>query len=303
MPSDSLPPLSAIRCFEAAARHRNFTRAGDELGLTQAAVSWQIRALEDRLGAPLFVRGPRGVELTGLGASLLPRVTGAFAELRAAFEDAGRSVGGTLVIDCVATFAMSWLAARIGAFQLRHPDLAVRLQTNARLVDFGRDAVDVAIRSGDGRWPGLVVHPLFEVTFAPMASPRLLAAHPVARPEDILALPLIDRRDPWWTQWFEDLGIDASEVPRRTGLAVETQALAARAAIAGQGVAMLTPPFFRTEIETGLLVQPFPHVGRRGSHYHLVYPESRRQAPKVRAFRDWLLAEVRAAPPGAGGDE
>ncbi len=292
--SRRLPPLAAIRCFEAAARLGSFTRAGAELGMTQAAVSYQIKLLEERIGASLFRRGPRGVETSAVGAALAPRVTRAFEDMRDAFEAVSDRVAGTLVIDSVPTFAMNWLASRLGDFQLRHPELAVRLATSARLVDFERDEADAAIRCGSGQWPGLVVHRLFPMNFTPMIGRAFADATPLLQPADLLDLPLLDRDDPWWTDWFTQAGVDPTVIAEKPGLSVEMQAMAARAAIAGQGVAILTPAFFREEIAAGLLVQPFPLVLHRGQHYCLVYPESRRQSPRIRAFRDWLLAATAA---------
>src|SRR5690349_21226798 len=136
-----LPPLSSIRCFEAAARHQSFTRAAEELGMTQAAVSYQIKLLEERFG-PLFLRRPRGVALTEAGRRLAPAVTDAFAALRDAFEDLGHAAEGVLVISVVNTFASNWLAPRLGGFQITHPAIAVRLDVTGRLVDFAREEVD-----------------------------------------------------------------------------------------------------------------------------------------------------------------
>src|SRR5690606_17071216 len=143
MAQPPLPPLAAIRCFEAAARHQSFTRAARELGMTQAAVSYQIRILEDRLGGPLFLRGPRGVALTEAGRRLAPAVTEAFAALRAAFADLSEAAEGVLTVSAVNTFASNWLVPRLGAFQLAHPKIAVRLDVSGRLVDFAREEVDV----------------------------------------------------------------------------------------------------------------------------------------------------------------
>ena len=174
--SAALPPLAAIRAFEAAARHMSFTRAAAELGMTQAAVSYQIKLLEERLGAPLFLRKARSIELTEAGERLAPRTSEAFDLLREAY---GRFVEGeqtTLTINTMHTFAAQWLAPRLGTFQLIHPDVAVRLETTQRLVDFAAEEVDVVVRSGHGKWPGLVAHRLLKVRFTPMLSPALAAS-------------------------------------------------------------------------------------------------------------------------------
>ena len=298
MSKPTLPPLPAIRCFEAAARLQSFTRAGEELGMTQAAVSYQIKQLEDRVGGRLFLRGPRGVELTETGRRLAPAVTEAFGALRAAFADVGNSVEGVLTITAVPTFASNWLAPRLGAFQIAHPEIAVRLDVSGHMVDFAREEADVGIRTGTsaGQWPGLTAHLLMKTEYTPMLSPRLLAkAGPLERPEDLLELPLIDPEDPWWPSWFAAAGVPPPDMSRRTEMRVGAQNLAAQAALGGQGAAILTPAFYRAELAEGRLIQPFPLVERSEYSHWLVYLTARRQAAKIRAFRDWLLAAVAAA--------
>lgn len=298
-----LPPLSAIRCFEAAARHRSFTRAAHELGMTQAAVSYQIKLLEERLG-PLFLRGPRGVELTEAGRRLAPGVIDAFTALRAAFEDLAQAVEGVLAVSAVNTFASNWLVQRLGTFQLAYPDIAVRLDVSGRLVDFTREEVDVGIRSGDGHWPGLAAHRLMAVDYTPVLSPDLLAkVGPLGAPADLLKLALIDPADPWWTDWFTAAGVAVPDLSRRPDMRVGTQHLAANAALAGQGVAIVSPAFFSDELATGRLVQPFALVHSSEGSYWLVYPEARRRSAKIRAFRDWLLGAVSAPHQGLRGRE
>ena len=293
MPELSLPPLAAIRCFEAAARHGSFTRAAEELGMTQAAVSYQIKVLEDRLGGPLFLRGARGVSLTEAGKRLAPPVTEAFGQLRIAFESLRADGGGVLAITAVNTFATNWLVPRLGEFQIAHPGLAVRLDTSPKFADFAREDVDVGIRAGSGGWPGLAQHSLMPITYTPMLSPRLLErAGRLESPEDLLKLPLIDPQDVWWGDWFIAAGLPAPDLSRRTEMQVHAQNVAGNAALAGQGVAILTPAFFADELAAGRLVQPFPIVRESTQNYWLVYLEARRRSPKIRAFRDWLLAAI-----------
>lgn len=295
MAKTSLPPLAAIRCFEAAARLQSFTRAAAELGMTQAGVSMQIKHLEERLGAPLFLRGARGVTLTEAGRRVAPGVSEAFAGLRAAFADLRDGAEGVLSITATPTIASNWLAPRLGAFQIAHPGIAVRLDVSGRMVDFAREEVDVGIRMGDGRWPGLEAHRLMASDYTPMVSPKLLArTGPLARPADLLELPLIDPTDPWWMSWFAAAGVEAPDLSRRTEMRVGTQNLAAPGALAGHGAAILTPAFYRDELADGRLVQPFPLVCGDDHDHWLVYPATRRRAPKIRAFRDWLLAAITA---------
>jgi LysR family transcriptional regulator, glycine cleavage system transcriptional activator len=289
-----LPPLSAIRCFEAAARHLSFTRAAEELGMTQAAVSYQIKLLEERVGGPLFLRGARGVTLSDAGRRIAPAVSEAFGQLRAAFQEASNTADHVLSVTALHTFATNWLVPRLGAFQLAHPGIAVKLDVSQELFDFSREDVDVGIRSGSGEWPGLVSHGLFAAAYAPMLSPRLLEKYgPLDTPADLLDLPLIDPTDDWWPKWFAAAGVTAPDLSGRTGISVLNQQIAGRVALAGHGVAILMPAFFSDELSSGQLIQPFPFVRRSEEiHYWLVYSEARRRVPKIRAFRDWILAEV-----------
>jgi LysR family glycine cleavage system transcriptional activator len=288
-----LPPLAAIRAFEAAARLLSFTRAAEELAMTQAAVSYQIKVLEERVGAPLFVRRPRQVELTETGRALAAASTEAFRILAEGFEQAQTGAQGMLTITTVLTFASNWLARHLGSFQIAHPSLAVRIDTSSHMVDFAREDVDVGIRSGNGNWPGLDVPLLIAATFTPMLSPKLAASiGGVKEPADLLRLPILDPEDPWWIQWLKEAGVSSEGFKNRPSSRLGAQAYEASAAMAGHGVAILTPAFFAAELADGRLLQPFDLVCNDGHAYWLVYPEARRNVPKIRAFRDWILAEI-----------
>lgn len=288
-----LPPLAAIRAFEAAARHGSFTRAAEELGMTQAAVSYQIKVLEERVGVPLFLRRPRQVMVTEAGRRLASASTQAFDILSAAFSATREGADGKLSISTVPTFATNWLAPRLGSFQLANPSIAVRLDASPRFVDFASEEVDVAIRVGDGNWQGLAAHPLMPATFTPMLSPELAGSiGGVRTPADLLRLPILTPTDPWWLHWLREAGISPKGLEGRPQNEMGSQANEARAAIAGQGVAILTPDFFVAELAAGRLVQPFDLVCVDDDGFWLVYPQTRRNAPKIRAFRSWLLAEV-----------
>lgn len=290
--SANLPPLAAIRAFEAAARHLSFTRAAEELAMTQAAVSYQIKLLEERVGAPLFLRKPRQVELTETGRQLAPRVTEAFQMLADAYAAARGGAKETLNISTVLTFAANWLARRLGSFQLKHPEIAVRMDTSSRMVDFTREEVDIGIRSGSGEWPGVAAHKLFDAEFSPMLSPRLAETiGGVARPEDLLKLPILDPTDRWWEKWFAAAGVASIDLAGRPDTSMGSQAYEAAAAMAGNGVAILTCNFFAAELADGRLIQPFKLTCREAA-YWLAYDDRRRNVPKIRAFRDWLLAEA-----------
>ncbi|WP_423067681.1 transcriptional regulator GcvA [Devosia sp. CN2-171] len=291
--SDYLPPLAAIRVFEAAARLLSFTRAAAELGMTQAAVSYQIKVLEERVGAPLFLRRPREVALTEAGQRLAPEINRAFDIMREAFSDLGQSEGGTLIVNTMHTFAAQWLAPRLGIFHLRHPEIAVRLETTQRLVDFSREEVDVVVRAGKGQWPGLAATKLLDVRFTPMLSPALAASvGGIKEPADILKLPLLDSEDPWWITWLDAYGLPHDVLERQTAPSMNLQTFDAIAAMAGHGVALLTPEYFERELAEGRLIRPFDRIIDEGTGYWLAYPESRRNVRKIKAFRDWIVEEA-----------
>lgn len=292
----TLPPLPAVRAFEAAARHGSFTKAAEELGMTQAAVSYQIKLLEERVGAPLFLRKPRQVTLTEVGQRLAPAFTEAFSLIGEAYAQARSGAEGVLCVSTILTFASSWLARNLGAFQIQHPSLAVRLDTSTRLIDFAREDVDLAIRSGSGDWPGLAKHFLFKADFTPMLSPKLAESiGGVKEPADLLRLPILDPEDRWWREWFTVAGVPTETLATRTRNSMGAQAYEANAAMAGHGVAILTGALFSAELADRRLIQPFDLVANDGNSYWLVYPEARRNVPKIRAFRDWLLSAVAAS--------
>lgn len=289
----NLPPLAAVRVFEAAARHLNFTRAADELGLTQAAVSYQIKLLEERLGVKLFVRSGRGLAMTDVARRIAPQVIGGFDMLGDAFGSIRDEAASVLTITAPTSFATNWLAGRLGGFQVSHPGLAVRLRVEDQLIDLTRGEADVAIRTGRPPWPGLRHQFLMRLSFAPFASPEVVARHPsIATAEDLQALPRV-ADEQWWSAWLGAFGLaDCCEQP--AGVFFDSQVLVGNAAINGLGVAMLTPSYWQAQVESGQLVRLLPHIPavhwRFG--FWLAYPESKRNQPKIRAFRDWLIAEV-----------
>jgi LysR family transcriptional regulator, glycine cleavage system transcriptional activator len=290
----SLPPLTALRAFEAVARHLSFTKAAEEIGMTQAAVSYQIRVLEERFGGPLFLRRPRQVELSEAGRRLAPAVTEAFAMISEAYAGARDEEHGTLTISASVTFATMWLARHVGSFQMAHPTIAVRMDASNRMVDFTREEADVGIRSGSGQWPEVTSHLLMPGDFTPMLSPRLAASLDLREPADLLRLPLIDSDDPWWQEWFAAAGIAYAKPVRHGSLGM--QALVASAALAGQGVAILSRALYVTDLAEGRLVQPFDLVARSDLSFYLVYPEARRNVPRIKLFREWILRESGTLP-------
>jgi len=290
--SSKLPPMSAVRVFEAAARHQSFTRAAEELGMTQAAVSYQIKLLEERVGAPLFIRLPRQVTLTAKGRQLAPAVTEAFDALRNAFAGVEEMVQTILSITTLSTFASNWLVPRLGRFRQLHPNVAVQMSISTEIVEFAQSEFDIGIRSGTGDWPGLEMHMLFPNQFIPVCSPALLEGVELREPIDILKLPLISPGDPWWLDWFAAAGVRNVDLSGRPDNSLGVQQLEGMAAIAGQGVALINPFFFPDDLASGRLVTPFDLLATTDRSYWLVYPKARRRSAKIEAFRDWVLSEV-----------
>ena len=291
-------PLNALRVFEAVARLSSFTKAGEELGMTQTAVSYQVKLLEENVGEPLFLRHARRIELTETGHVLAPKVSQAFSLLSEAVLSARQETSQMLHIDSTATFAQQWLTRYLGAFQLEHPNIAVRLSTSPILNDFSSTQADVAIRWGKGDWPGLRAHRIMRMDFSPMLSPKLAASvGGIHTPGDLLKLTIISATDPWWPQWFRAAGIENPDLGRFPPNELGTQSFDAAMAIAGQGVAIVNPQHFREEVENGRLYQPFDLTCSDGRDYWLVYLETRRHVAKIRAFRDWMLKEFPDAAP------
>ena len=291
-------PLNALRVFDAAARHLSFTKAGEELGMTQTAVSYQVKLLEENIGEPLFVRKARQVSLTEAGQRLAPKVADAFNTLREAVDNVRDTSDTTLTIHSTATFASRWLSRHLGAFQLEHPSIAVRLETSGTLIDFNQSDCDVAIRwsSDDGK--GLIYHRLLRGVYTPMLHPALAESiGGLHKPEDLLRLRIIDPGDIWWSQWFKEVGIENPGLDRYPRSRLNVQAFEAAAAIASQGVAMLTPELYADEIALGRLYQPFEHLSSEGKNYWLVYPENRRNIRKIKLFRDWILKRIEESRP------
>ncbi|MTI44279.1 LysR family glycine cleavage system transcriptional activator [Roseibium hamelinense] len=291
---NALPSLPAIRAFEAAARLLSFTKAGSELGMTQAAVSYQIKLLEEKLGFPLFHRNARRIELTDKGKQLSLKVIDAFEALREAFYDVRNENDTLLVVSSNTTFALNWLATRLVHFQLANPDIAIRI------VPYGPAArpeflnSDVSISACYAPPKGWCHHRLVDATFTPMLSPELAETiGGVHSAEDILRLPLIDPGDPWWKIWFDKAGIKDVDLSNRPATRMGSQALEANRAIAGQGAGILTPYFCKHALENGLLVQPIDILASIDDEaWYLSYPPANKKSRKVRLFRDWILTEL-----------
>ena len=289
-----LPPLSAIRAFEAASRHLSFTKAGDELGMTQAAVSYQIKLLEEKLGFQVFERKTRRIELTQKGILLAEGIVEAFNRMRQTFQDVQDMDASELVISSNTTFAVNWLASRMFSFQMQNPDIAVRLVSYGPWEKPKFDQADVTISACYLPPKGNLYIPLVAATFTPMVAPQLAeSVGGIHTPEDLLKLPIIDPDDPWWRTWFDAAGLPDADLTQWPTSRMGSQALEANRAIAGQGAAILTPYFCRQALQDGQLIQPFDLVCEaKDESWSLSYPRQNRNSRKIRLFRDWIVSEL-----------
>jgi len=289
-----LPPLNALRAFEATARHLSVKNAADELCVTPGAVSQLVKTLELHLGVQLFRRVNRGVFLTDAGQAYLPPVRNAFRQI----SDATQKVAvpaetGLLTVSATPFFASAWLVPRLKSFQDAHPDIDLQVLTSNALADFSRDGVDVAIRHGMGQYPGLASQRVLTVEMVPVAAPALVVEYgKPKKPADLLRWPRVNDADrKGWRLWFEAQGIEDAGPAR--GPSFDDAGLLLQAVLAGQGAALLPAAMMVPEIAQGRLVQLSKATWLEDFAYYLVCPEGSRDRPKVAAFRDWLLGAVR----------
>jgi LysR family transcriptional regulator of beta-lactamase len=285
-------PLNALRAFEAAARHLSFTQAASELCVTPAALSHQVKALETRLGATLFRRLPRGLALTDEGHTLLPVLSESFDRIGGLLQrfDAG-VVREVLILGAVGTFAVGWLMPRLARFQSAYPFVDLRLYTHNNRVDIAAEGLDLAIRFGDGAWQGAEAVRLIEAPFTPLCVPAIAAR--LAEPADLGGeLLLRSYRPDDWPLWFAAAGAD---LPPIRGPVFDSSWVMIEAALQGAGVALAPPAMFERELNTGLLVRPFAAEVDVGG-YWLTWLKSKAPTGAMRAFREWLDAEVGAWP-------
>ena len=288
-----LPPLNTLPSFEAAARHLSFSKAADELHVTHGAVSRAVRHLEDHLSVRLFVRATRSVRLTAAGSTYASEVREALDRVAAATIAAqGHQSSGTLNISTLDSFAAKWLVPRLFRFRRAHGDIDVRLSTSERLADFVTDGIDVAIRYGRGQYTGLKVDLLLEEDVFPVCSPAFLEGlHPLRTPADLVHHTLIhDDFHIDWAMWLRTAGVEGID-PHR-GPTYNASEHAVQAAVLGEGVVLGRSALIGDDLAAGRLVRPFALRMPAGLAYHLVYPPRALQHHKVKAFRDWLLAEV-----------
>jgi LysR family glycine cleavage system transcriptional activator len=295
-----LPPLNALRAFEAAARHLNFSRAADELSVTPGAVSQQIQNLEDYVGAALFRRTPRGLLLTDSAQMALPALREAFDRLAEAASLLTAAVDGRrLTITAAPSFAAKWLVPRLGRFEAAHPQVDVWLSADMDLVDFGAGDVDLAIRYGAGPYPGLDAIRLMNETVIPVMSPELNAANPIASPADLARHVLLhdgspdaDDSCPDWMMWLAARGVrgvDGNRGPR-----FNQSSLVIEAAVGGRGVALAKRTLAQDDLDAGRLIVPMPITTEVDFAYYVVHPKAKGRLPQVKAFVSWILAEAAA---------
>lgn len=290
--SRRLPPLNALRTFEVAARHLSFTDAARELFVTQAAVSHQIKALEQFLGIRLFRRAHRRLLLTEAGQQYFRELRPLFEQLHEVTEKLlSKRASGTLTVSLTPSFAISWLVPRLSEFAARHPEIDVRIKAVDREEDHLDQDVDVAFFYGRGRWPGLIAQQLHAEYRIPVCSPALAAQ--LREPDDLRSQTLLhdgSRQD--WKRWLRQAG--SRQVNADAGPVFSHSTLAQQAAILGQGVALGHSTLAKPDLEAGRLVCPFKQALLSRNAYHLVYSEDERDNGKIQAFRDWVVEKVSA---------
>src|SRR5262245_25387308 len=289
--SRRLPPLNALRAFAAAARNENFTRAAEELGVSQVAVSQQVKSLEATLGLKLFARDGKRLIITGAGTLYLAVVRDALDRIAVGTDRLlHRAPSSILTISTSPDFGAQWLVHRLGRFAAAYSEIDLRVSTTTKQVDLIADQVDLAIRHGNGQWTGLDAIALCPERLVPVCSPKLLSGNRKTKPADLLKFPLL-RLDGWttWSKWFETAGVSASA---RRGPAPNQASMLIDAAIDGQGVALARTMLAAWDLLHGRLVVPIDVSLPLENTYWLVYPKLASGEPKIIALRDWLLAEA-----------
>lgn len=308
--TNRLPPLNALRAFEAAARHLSFKNAARELHVTPGAVSHQVKLLEEHLGVALFRRLTRALELTPEAQALLPKVQEGLGALSQAVERVRAGSGeGALTVIAPPNFAARWLIPRLGGFTGAHPDLELHLASRPAMIDGRADGIPLPpadaresaplamVRFGDGRYPGARVDEVFSAAYVPVCSPKLLEGeHPLHTPYDLRFHTLLhddtvleEGARPSWADWLQSVGVEGVDTSR--GPHFSDASLALEAALEGMGVALAMKPLVHGDVEAGRLVLPFDIAAPASYSYYLVTPENGQASGAVAAFRDWLLKE------------
>jgi len=287
------PPLSALRPFEAAARLESFTRAAEELSLTHGAVSHQVRALEEHVGAPLFARHGKRVSLTPAGRAFAERVRAALEEIAAAAENLRARRDDRLTVSVLPSFASRWLMPRLIRFMDAHPKVEVNVIASTVLANFRDDEVDVAIRFGVGPWPPHACEVFLEDEYFPVASPKARGGKLPKAPRDLLAMRIIREDRDYWKQWFDAVGIPLEEAKAARGPLFNDSTYALQAAARGEGIALARRSIVAEDLERGALKRLFDVTVPSRERYWFVSPKENAETPKVRAFRNWVREELR----------
>jgi LysR family transcriptional regulator, glycine cleavage system transcriptional activator len=289
-----LPPLSSLRPFEAAARLESFSRAAEELSITHGAVSHQVRALEEHLGAPLFARHGKRVALTAAGRVFAERVRGALEEIAQAADSLSTRRDDRLTVSVLPSFASRWLMPRLIRFMDANPKLEVNVIATTALANFAADEVDVAIRFGPGPWPPLACEKFLEDEYFPVASPKMNRGKLPKTPRELLRMGIIREDRDYWGAWFEKAGVPITEAIEARGPIFNDSTFALQAAARGEGIALARRSIVAEDLERGALKRLFDIAVPSRERYWFVSPKETADTPKVRAFRQWVRNELKA---------
>jgi LysR family glycine cleavage system transcriptional activator len=288
-----LPPLTSLRAFEAAGRHLSFTKAAEELTVTQAAISHQVKALEEYLNVPLFLRLPRQLQLTKAGKILLPVVRNAFDRISASVTGLHKDVASAaLKIRLAPTFAAKWLSPRLDDFRRKHPHIELSLTHSNEAVDFSRQAIDVAITYGKGDWRGVIRDRVLNIDFFPVCAPQFMdGEHPLSKVENLVHYKLLHDTDhSAWSNWLALAGVENVDPLR--GTVVDDTNVLIQAAIDGLGIALGSTHFVADHLASGRLVRPFDITLHNDYAYYVVCPKQHLKRPGVSLFKSWLMEQA-----------
>lgn len=285
-----LPPLNSLKAFEAAGRLLSFTRAAEELSVTQAAVSHQVKLIEEYLGISLFDRYPRRLSLTAQGKALLPEVIEAFDRVSTAISTIKQDQGSNMLsVRLAPSFAARWLSPRLKYFWLQYPEIDLSLYHAHPAVDFSRENIDIAVTYGKGDWPDVVAEPLLSLDFFPVCTPAFMNNHkPLSNIENLRYYTLLhDADNECWADWVKLAGLEGITVDK--GTMIDDTNVLIQAALDGQGVALGSSTFVQEYLDSGRLIKPFDITLRNDFAYYIVCPHEHLKRPAVKAFKNWLL--------------
>ena len=285
-----LPPLNSLKSFEAAGRLLSFTRAANELNVTQAAVSHQIKVIEDFLGLSLFIRYPRKLALTEQGRLLLPEVIEAFDKVSNAIGAISQESSSKMIsVRLAPSFAAKWLSPRLKYFWLQHPEIDLCLYHAHPAVEFDREQIDIAVTYGKGDWPGVVADPILSLDFYPVCTPAFMSNdRPLSNIDNLRYYSLLhDANYECWADWLKLAGLQ--EINANKGTIIDDTNVLIQAAVDGQGVALGSSTFVQDLLDSGRLIKPFDITLVNEFAYYVVCPEAHLKNPSVQAFKDWLL--------------